>query len=451
MARAVSRVAVVGAGWAGLAAAVEATRRGHAVTLLEAAARPGGRARRQDAGPQRPGLALDNGQHLLIGACQATLELMAAVGLRPEDGLRRHGLCWLDPQGEGFEVPAGAGRLRLLAGLLGARGWRLRDRLGLLAWMLARLARPPAAGTTVAAEARRLAERPRRAWVDALCLAALNTEPGQADARLFRRLMLDGLMGGPGARDLLLPRRDLGALLPDAAWAWLAQAGAVLRLGARVDSLERAPSGAWRLGGDGVPDTPQDAVILATGPRALGRLLATRHPAEAARAEALPQEAIATVMLDARGRRLGRPMLMLPSGPQTPAQVLFDLGQLRDPETEVGAAGCWAAVVSAAGPALREGATALGERVAAQLEAQAGPLLPTAGFRPTVWRVLAERHATFRAEAGLARLPGRLDSGLLLAGDHVEGPYPSTLEGAVRSGLAAAHALTAAPTGQGGL
>ncbi|MCY7314807.1 MAG: FAD-dependent oxidoreductase, partial [Rubrivivax sp.] len=70
------RVAVVGGGWAGLAAAVRASEAGHRVTLIEMAAQLGGRARRVDV----QGLALDNGQHILIGAYSRTLALMATVG-----------------------------------------------------------------------------------------------------------------------------------------------------------------------------------------------------------------------------------------------------------------------------------------------------------------------------------------------------------------------------------
>ncbi|RYY87829.1 MAG: FAD-dependent oxidoreductase, partial [Comamonadaceae bacterium] len=80
------KLAIVGAGWAGLASAVEATRAGHAVTLFEAARTPGGRARRID---DDSGLVLDNGQHILIGAYRATLQLMRDVGVDPEAVLLR--------------------------------------------------------------------------------------------------------------------------------------------------------------------------------------------------------------------------------------------------------------------------------------------------------------------------------------------------------------------------
>ena len=90
------RVAVIGAGWAGCAAAVEATRRGCQVTLFESARTPGGRARRVSATLAGQPVALDNGQHILIGAYAESLQLMTDLGvdvkaalLRPTSGLRR--------------------------------------------------------------------------------------------------------------------------------------------------------------------------------------------------------------------------------------------------------------------------------------------------------------------------------------------------------------------------
>ena len=80
-------VAVIGAGWAGCAAAIEATRLGHNVTLLDSARVPGGRARRVDSSIKGQPLALDNGQHILIGAYTHSLALMRRVGVDPERAL----------------------------------------------------------------------------------------------------------------------------------------------------------------------------------------------------------------------------------------------------------------------------------------------------------------------------------------------------------------------------
>ena len=80
-----SSLAIVGGGWAGLAAAIEATRRGHHVTLFEMAPAPGGRARSVDTGEP----VLDNGQHILIGAYRETLRLMREIDVDPHAAFLR--------------------------------------------------------------------------------------------------------------------------------------------------------------------------------------------------------------------------------------------------------------------------------------------------------------------------------------------------------------------------
>ena len=80
-----SGVAVVGGGWAGLAAAVTLAERGAPVTVFEASRSLGGRARRVSI----DGIDLDNGQHVLIGAYRETLRLMRLVGVDPDELLVR--------------------------------------------------------------------------------------------------------------------------------------------------------------------------------------------------------------------------------------------------------------------------------------------------------------------------------------------------------------------------
>ncbi|MCB2024915.1 MAG: FAD-dependent oxidoreductase, partial [Ottowia sp.] len=63
------------------------------------------------------------------------------------------------------------------------------------------------------------------------------------------------------------------------------------------------------------------------------------------------------------------------------------------------------------------------------------------GLTVTPVRTLTEKRATFACTPALVRPPQRIAPGLLACGDYVQGPYPATLEGAVRSGLAAAEAL----------
>jgi uncharacterized protein with NAD-binding domain and iron-sulfur cluster len=154
------KVAVIGAGWAGCAAAVEATRLGHSVTLFESARVAGGRARRVDSSLNGQALALDNGQHILIGAYTETLRLMQTLGVDPGSSLLRLPLRLQFPNGEGLAFPRSAvfaswtGGPRWPAawqaawGIAMARGWSWGDKASLLRlalrWRAAGFALPSA-------------------------------------------------------------------------------------------------------------------------------------------------------------------------------------------------------------------------------------------------------------------------------------------------------------------
>ncbi|SOD27620.1 squalene-associated FAD-dependent desaturase [Variovorax sp. YR752] len=415
------RIAVIGAGWAGLACAVEATRLGHAVTLFEAAHMPGGRARRVD---DMHGLALDNGQHILIGAYTATLKLMRDVGVDVDSVLLRLPLSLRFADGGGLKLPRLPAPLDLLAGIFTARGWTWHDKSSLLrtaiGWRLAGFR--CAASTTVADLCTGLTPRVMQELIEPLCVSALNTPVAQSSGEVFLRVLKDALFSGSGGADLLLPRADLGALLPDAAIRWLAQHGAVTRIGARVRAI--APGGAqWR-----VDDEVFDQVVLACAPWDAARLVrASGLQADAwcDTTEALRFEAIATIYV--RGASpLAEPMLALRSNPATaPAQFAFDRGQL------TGLQGVLAMVVSA-NETPRE---VLEEQVVAQAAAQLGQT------NLQLVQTVVERRATFACTPALSRPASAIAPGLQACGDYIEGPYPATLEGAVLSGLAAAKAL----------
>lgn len=416
------RLAVIGGGWAGLAAAIRARQAGLHVTLFEMAPQLGGRARSLGLGDD----AMDSGHHILIGAYRATLELMRTVGVDPAQVLWRAPLSLVDPQGQGLRWPAGRwAPLALWQAIATHPKWTRADRRGLLRWGLVQGLRglrcPP--DWTVQRLCAGLPAAVQRDWVDPLCIAALNTPVETASGAVFLRVLRDALLGGAGAADLLLPRRPLSALLPEPAGQWLHDQGAELRLGTRVQGLTPQGQG-WQVDGQRF-----DAVILAASATEAARLTASLAPDWAAQAQALPFEAIATVYLQATGVRLPFPMVALAGAP---AQFLFDT------EAIGGAPGRFVLVGSAAAQALAGGREALASAALDQLRAQV-PALNHA----SVVQVHADRRATFACLAGLARPPSAVAPRLWAAGDYVEGPYPATLEGAIRSGQTAASAVIA--------
>ncbi len=423
-------VAVVGAGWAGLAAAVEATARGHAVSLFEMSAAAGGRARRVES----DGLALDNGQHILIGAYTETLRLMAQVGVEPQQVLLRMPLVMPFADGTALRLRAGPPALAFARAVLLRKGWRWRERFALLAaasaWARAGFRCDEA--LTVAQLAARLPPRIRADLIDPLCVAALNTPAHLASASVFLRVLQDALFSGPGSADLLLPRVDLGALWPDAAIGWLVTRGARVRLSRRAGCIEpvdhdaASPRAGWRVDGEHF-----DAVVLAASNVETARLARPFAPDWAERALALHHEPITTVVLRSAGTQLAHPMLALRDSAGAPAQFVFDLGRLR------GMDGVFAFVISGASAWAAKG----NEATAAAVLAQAVAALSDQVKAPfELVRVFTEKRATFLCTPGLQRPAQRIAQGIVAAGDYVDGPYPATLEGAVRCGVAAIKA-----------
>ena len=415
-------VAVVGAGWAGLAAAVEATMAGAHVTLFEMAPHPGGRAR--SVGD------LDNGQHICIGAYREVLRLMRVVGVGEVEAFVRMPLTLVDSDGFGLRLGRGAPMPAFALAVLRLRGWRWRERVALLRlaarWFRQGFACAPTA--TVADLCADLPDRVRRDFIDPLCVAALNTPASEASGSVFFRVLHDALASGPGSADLLLPRLGLSELLATPATRWLSSRGAALRPAHRVERIERDESG-WRVDGASF-----DRVVLAASAVESARLAAAHAPTWAATATALRYEPIVTVYARSAGCRLPEAMLALAASAVAPAQFVFDRGRLG------GADGLLAFVVSGAADWVARGSEVVETAVLAQARQALAPYL--AGPLEAV-RTIVEKRATFACTPGLARPPGRVTEGLFAAGDYIHGPYPATLEGAVRSGVAAAAAAVA--------
>ncbi|MBL0726816.1 hydroxysqualene dehydroxylase HpnE [Piscinibacter sp. HJYY11] len=412
------RVAVVGGGWAGLAAAVEATRRGQHVALYEMAPQLGGRARAVDFGDA----LLDNGQHILIGAYSQTLSLMRFVGVDLDQALLRTPLKVTYPDGAGLQLQPGSPLVTFAAAVLRYPGWGWREKRAMLtastAWALKRFRCD--ASLTVSQLTARLPPKVRDELLDPLCVAALNTPAPQASAAVFLRVLKDALFSGPGSADLLLPRQRLSELWPAPAARWLKASGATVHLSRRVERLAAAQDG-WQLDGETF-----DAVVLACTANEAARLTATIAPTWSAQAAELRYEPIVTVYAQQSApQRLPQPMMALRSDDGHPAQFAFDLGALGGP------AGVIALVVSGAAEWVARGMSAVEEATLRQAHAAfGGP--PLQRLRTTT-----EKRATFLCTPGLRRPAQHIAAGLLAAGDYVEGPYPATLEGATRSGRAA--------------
>jgi squalene-associated FAD-dependent desaturase len=428
------KVLIIGGGWAGLAAAVEAVRRGHAVTLLEAAPTLGGRARGIDLRDGERDLRLDNGQHILIGAYTECLRLMQTVGVDPGGVFDRRTLTLRFADGGGLVLPRLPAPFDALLGILGARQWTWTDRLALLGraarWQRHGFQCPPA--LSVAALCAGLPARVLDELIDPLCVSALNTPAAEASGSVFLRVLRDAMFGEPGGSHLLLPRVDLGALFPLAAARWLADHGATVRTHARATQLARAGS-AWR-----VDDGEADAVILAGAAWDARRLVQAALPDDpaaarwCAQADSLRHTAIATVYVQAE-RGLEAPLLALRARADAPAQFVFDRGALGGP------AGLLAFVVSASGTDREAlGAAVLGQARRELAARELGAL--------RLIQVVVEKRATFACTPGLQRPPAEISHGLLACGDYIDGPYPATLEGAVRSGVDAIRRLGPVPS-----
>lgn len=434
----VPSVAVIGAGWAGCAAAVELADAGHRITLIEAARTLGGRARAVEIDGKR----LDNGQHILLGAYSETRRLFEKTGVDQDAALLRLPLQMRYPHGcDGmdFLAPRLPAPFHLLAALLRAKGLKREDKLALARfsttarWMDWRLHED----CTVSALLERFDQTDRliKLMWRPLCIAALNTSPEDASAQIFLNVLRDSLGARRAASDMLIPRVDLSTLFPLQAAAFIEQNGGVVQVGSALRRIEKADRG-WLLTlNAGDEKHPFDAVVIATSAVQAASLLneVTDQPV-------IPEfeyEPITTCYLQyPPGTRLEQPMFALADDAESACwgQFVFDRGWL-DPEQE----GLFAVVVSASTQAIEFGQEALTKAIAAQL----ATAFDQAHLAQPLWsRVISEKRATFACTPALQRPSEKTEfPDLVIAGDYLESDYPATLESAVRSGVKAARLL----------
>lgn len=463
-------MAVVGAGWSGLAAAVRLADHGVHCTLYEAARVAGGRARRVEwmvrKDTREETLSLDNGQHIFVGGYRRTLALLRDVGLDPDDAFERRPLEWIATSGFTLRATAHRAPWHLALGVLRAKGLSIDERWALAAFLprARRASWTVGASKTVVEMLQRWgqpASLVRKFW-GPLCVAAMNTHEEAASAQVFLNVLRDSLGADARDADLLLPQVDLGSLLPDAALAHVttrAAHPATIHIGTRVQNVGIDERGVLLATGTSIElvDAERfDAAVLAVPPTETARLLASlalhdRRYADAIDAcERFTYQPIVTAYLLYRDApRWPSRMIALDTAPHVEhyGQWAFDRSDrlaARTPASADAACGLVAVVISADGPHRALEQKALVDALAAQLASQLG--MPR---RPLDARLIVEKRATFACVPDAPRLDAATPSSrLVLAGDHVApadplAVYPATIEAAVLAGERAADVLLA--------
>jgi squalene-associated FAD-dependent desaturase len=411
-------VHIIGAGLAGLSAALKLTRRGRSVVVHEATGFAGGRCRSyHDAAV---GMTIDNGNHLLLSGNHAALAYLRDIGAADRlVGPNHAEFPFVDlASGERWTLRFNDGRLPwwIFAAKRRVPGTRVLDYLPLA--RLLRAAPGQAVGDVIACDGllyKRL--------VEPLLLAALNIDPPQGAARLASAVIRETLAAGGRACRPLIAREGLGATLIEPALSHLQQRGAVLRLEHQLRALRFAADKVEALdfGGDTIALAPDDAVILAVPPYVAAPLVDGL---------VVPTEFRAIVNAHFR---IAPPAAMPPI-----------LGVLNGTVEWIFAFPGRVSVTISAGDRLVDGARdVLAKTIWSEVAAATG--LP-AELPP--WQIVRERRATFAATpAQDAKRPGAATRwrNFALAGDWTDTGLPATIEGAIRSGNRAADVIARQP------
>jgi len=448
-----ARAVIIGGGLAGITAAIALAESGADVTLLEARPRLGGAT----CSFNRDGLVVDTGQHVFLGCCSAYRGLLARLGMAGHAPLQdRFDVTVLAPGAHGRPRQARLRRTALPGPLhmLPALGrypflsWPERVSVSRPALAMRRVdPADPAVdqqrfGDWLAARGQ--SQHARRALWDLFSVSALNIAGDDASLALAATVVKTGLLGKNDAADIGVAALPLGELHGDAAATLLAKLGAQVSLGTKVSAIETgaiAPGDggfAIRLAQGGA--IAADAVVLAVPHEKAARLIPPG---------ALPNGTVASwaglgaspivnvhVIYD-------RPVMDLPfaAAVDSPVQWVFDRTRISGLDRR--GEQYLAVSLSAADSCVDTPAARLREQFVPAL----AELFPAArDTRVTEFFVTRERRATFRQAPGTGALRPKAATrrpGLVLAGAWTDTGWPDTMEGAVRSGLAAAIELKA--------
>jgi squalene-associated FAD-dependent desaturase len=413
------RAVVVGGGLAGIAAALELADGGADVTLLEARPRLGGAT----FSIERNGLAIDNGQHVFLRCCTAYLGLLERLGVADQVRLqRRLELPVLSPSGSAKLCRSSLPAPLHLSGSLARYGFLSRhERLAAVRAALALrkldLADPRLDEQSFGEWLARHGQSARaiETFWDLIVVATVNAHSDEASLALAAKVFQTGLLEANAAADIGWAAVPLGRLHGEAAERALVAAGVETQLRAPVGSLDELSA---------------DAVVLAVPHDAAAQLL------DRPELRGLGASPIVNLHV-VYDRQVAE--LELAAGIDTPVQFVFD----RTVSSGLARGQYLAVSLSAAG--------ALAHRRVDELRSQFLPaleqLFPAAARAEVVdFFVTREPHATFRQAPGSARLRRVVGPpGVHVAGAWTDTGWPATMEGAVRSGLAAARAALRAP------
>ena len=429
------RVAIVGGGLAGLAAAAALVDADWSVAIFEARRRAGGRAASFED-PVAGGL-VDACQHVAMGCCTNFLDLCRRTGI--DDALRcDRTLFFIGPDGSRAActpsrmLPA---PLHLAPLLLQMRHFSLgeRIRLGLGMLRLARFRPASASGPATAAAWLAAIGQPPRVieyfWRPVL-ESALGESIDLVSVEAARKVAVDGFLAHREAADVYVPLEPLGQLFGERITCWLEQRGVAIHTGAIASAIDRDASGRGQAVRCGAMEHPCDAVIMAVPWRQAGRLVPDLVPAAD---ESLTGSPITAVHL-----WFDRPVIDLPH-----AVFLGYTSQwvFRGDESQAADPGYCQVVISASRGLLGGDRQRLLETVVDELR-RTFPASREA--RLVESRIVTDPTAVLSVRPGVDRVrpPATTTAGnIFLAGDWTATGWPSTMEGAVRSGRIAAEAV----------
>jgi len=433
------RIAIVGGGWAGLAAAIELCQQGYSVSVYESSPQLGGRARSIEWN----GKTLDNGQHLMIGAYQQMLSLLSTMQMDINSLFKRlpHHMLMIDSRtgktALELKLPTFPAPLHLLFGVLRVPQLSLLEKVRVLL-RFNKLLNTPIQEDINVSDWLASAELPNsytQYLLEPVCLAALTTHPAQASAKAFQSVLLQTFNAPADHTDLLIPTQDLGQTFPAQAKQFIEQRGGKVFTRSKVQNLQYNGS---ELCAINVNDEQIafDHVILATPPAATAKLLAERTEfAEISESiQQLQYEPVATLYLQFNQPvNLASPMIGLLNGL---SEWVFE-------RATSGNADILAIVISAQGEHVNMPQPELVEKVHDELK-RSIPELPELIDS----KLIIEKRATIQCRPGVDNIrPGTYTplNNLTLCGDYVyieennRPGLPSTLEGALRSGVKCAQ------------